>query len=155
MWDRKFFKNNIIFMKLYPRQEYKKIKQTILADKWLTYCPFCHPQDDKDLLLWEWKYWFIVHNKYPIWGRDDHIMAIPKRCVEFTKDLNWQEMSEFPEVETFMSTFYKDHSSYWSMIRQSSNIKSILHLHYHYLPWDIHARDIESMFESQDLRSNI
>ncbi len=142
-------------MKLYTREEYKKVKANELADKWVSHCPFCHRDEQKELMLWEGKYWYIMHNKYPIWWRSDHIMAIPKRCVEFTKDLTSQEMSEFPEVEKFMADFYRNHEDYWSMIRQSSNIKSVLHLHYHYLPWEIHASDVVRIFERQKIESNI
>lgn len=144
-------------MKFWTREEYKKVKETLLADKWKSHCPFCNMEKnwDQDLVEWEWKYWFISHAKFPYWLRNDHLLAIPKRCIEFTKDISVEETSEFPEVENFMADFYKDHDDYWSMIRQRSELKSIIHLHYHYLPGDICESDVLKIFERQKIRSNI
>lgn len=144
-------------MKLYTREDYKKVKQTTLADKWKSHCPFCHIKDceDSQLIEWEGKNWMITHAKFPYGMRKDHLLVFPKRCVEFTKDLSPEEMSEFPEVEKFMADFYKDHDDYWSMIRQRSDLKSVAHLHYHYLPGEICETDVLKIFDRQKIRSNI
>jgi len=144
-------------MKFWNREDYRVLKQTVLADKWKSHCPFCHIRENEDKLLieWEWKYWFIAHAKYPYWWRNDHLLAIPNRCIEFTKDISTKEMSEFPEVERFMAHFYSNLDDYWSMIRQTSNLKSVNHLHYHYFPWFIHCSDVKNIFDTQKIRSNI
>ncbi len=144
-------------MKFWTREEYHIAKQTILADKGKSHCPFCHIKnnEDSELIEWEWRCWLIVHAKFPYGMRNDHLLVVPKRCVEFTKDINSQEMSEFPEIEKFMTNFYKSHEDYWSMIRQRSHAKSVNHLHYHYLPGEICESDVLKMFERQKIRSNI
>jgi hypothetical protein len=43
-----------------------------------------------------------------------------------------------------MKNYYKDKWEYFSFIRQSKANKSVEHMHYHYLPWIVHARVIEN-----------
>lgn len=129
-------------MKLFPREEWEKNKP---LDKWEEYCLLCN---EKDLIIWEWKYLRILHNKYPVLGLTNHLMVIPKRHIIHTKELNKEEMIEMIEVETFMDNYYK-WENYFSFIRESLWGKSLAHVHYHYLPWMLYYDTLESMLQQQ------
>ena len=97
-------------------------------------CPFC--KEDK-LILNKTKHWYIMYNKFPYYWDKVHLMAIPKRHLEFTKELNKEELTDFNNIEIFMKDYYKWEKNYFSFIRQSTWWRSVEHLHYHYLPWHI------------------
>lgn len=124
-------------MKIFPRNLYK-----MPADKWESNCPFCNL--DEDNIIWKWKYFYIQHNRYPYLWSKEHLMAIPYRHVCETSLLTNEEFSEFREIEKFMKEFFWD-KKYLSLIRQSWLAKSINHLHYHYLPGEMYAEDIEEI----------
>ncbi len=97
-------------------------------------CLFC-TKIDKNKIIFESKYWFVMHNEYPYFDDKNWFMAIPRRHIEFTSDLTKEEFADFLEVEKFMKDFFKDKWEYFSFIRQSKSNKSVEHLHYHYLAW--------------------
>jgi len=112
------------------REEYDKNKFYFGLDN----CPFCTKMK-KDKIIFESKYWFIMHNEYPYFDDKNWLMAIPKRHVEFTSNLESKELADFLEVEKFMKNYYKNIGEYFSFIRQSKSNKSVEHMHYHYLVW--------------------
>jgi len=128
-------------MELLDRKDWKKPK-----DKWKSNCPFC--EDKTDLLVWEWKYLRIIHNKFPMLWRKDHLMIIPKRHVILTSDLSDEELLEMREAEKQMEKIY-DWEKYFSFIRQAPENRSLEHLHYHYLPGNLWYRTVEDILREQ------
>ncbi len=135
-------------MKLYSREQYHKISTTILKDKGEKNCPFCDRKAQEEYTIWKWKHWHIVHNKFPYNGNSLHLLAIPLKCERHTRNLSREEWSEFGEVEVFMKNFYQD-KKYFSFIREDGDVKSIHHLHYHFLPGEILPGAIEEMLQKQ------
>ena len=119
------------------REEYEKLKPYFSLEN----CPFC-TKLDKGKIIFESKYWFVIHNDYPYYDDKNWLMAIPKRHVEFTCNLIKEEFWDFVNIENFMNSFYKD-KEYFSFIRQSKSNKSVEHLHYHYLIWIPSAKIID------------
>jgi len=97
-------------------------------------CPFC-TNLDKNKIIFESKYWFVMHNDYPYFDDTNWLMAIPKRHVKFSFDLNKKEFADFLEIEKFMKKYYQDLGDYFSFVRQTKSNRSVEHLHYHYLVW--------------------
>ena len=141
-------------MKLHSREAYKIVKETTLQDKGEKDCPFCNRESQREYILWEWKYWYIQHNKYPLAGIKEHLLALPYRCERFTKDLRAEEWAEYKEVETFMYDYYS-WKSYFSFIREIGNEKSIHHLHYHFLPGEMKCPPLISMLREQGIKNTI
>jgi diadenosine tetraphosphate (Ap4A) HIT family hydrolase len=56
----------------------------------------------------------------------------PVRHIEFTSELNHEEMIDFLNVEKYIREFYKN-NEYFSFVRQTRSNKSVEHLHYHYI----------------------
>lgn len=113
-------------------------------------CPFCTLEEkNKDMFVSETKYWKIIYNKYPYYWDKVHLMALPKRHIKFTIELNDEELLDYKNVELFMKDYYKEEKNYYSFIRQSIWGRSIEHLHYHYLPWHISfdEKSIEPIFK--------
>lgn len=101
-------------------------------------CPFCETSNEqKKYLIHETKYWKIVYNKFPYYWNKKHIMAIPKRHIKYTVELNNEELIDYKNIEIYMKEYYKLSNNYYSFIRQTTGWRSIEHLHYHYLPWHI------------------
>ena len=100
-------------------------------------CPFCKNNEEEKYLVHEIKYWKIIYNKFPYYWKGKHLMAVPKRHIKFTTQLNDEELVDYKNIEIFMKGYYKDDKNYYSFIRQSIWWRSIEHLHYHYLPWHI------------------
>ena len=115
---------------LSKRELYEKQKNYFTLEN----CPFC-TRLDKNKIIFESKYWFVMHNENPYFDDENGLMAIPKRHIEFTIDLQKEELIDFLQVEKFMKNFFKDKWEYFSFIRQSKSNKSVEHLHYHYLVW--------------------
>ncbi len=111
------------------REEYEKQKNYFNLEN----CPFC-TKLDKNKIIFESKYWFVMHNDNPYFDDKTNLMAIPKRHVEFSYNLTKEEFWDFVNIEKFMKDFYKN-KQYFSFIRQSRWNKSVEHLHYHYLVW--------------------
>ena len=123
---------------LSKRELYEKQKPYFTLEN----CPFC-TKLDKSKIIFESKYWFVMHNENPYFDDKNWLMAIPKRHIEFTIDLKEEELIDFLQVEKFMKNFFKDKWEYFSFIRQSKSNKSVEHMHYHYIVWIPHAKVIE------------
>lgn len=113
---------------------------------WKDWCPFC--LEEEIITLWKWKYLHIRMNKYPYAGIKKHLLLIPNRHIEHTKDLNNDELIELKEAESFLKDFYKE-DNYFSFIRQTNWWKSIKHIHYHYIPWILYSSKLESILTNK------
>ena len=114
-------------MKFKNRQEYEKAKLYFNLEN----CPFC-TKLEKEKIIFETKFWFVMPNDNPYFDDKNNLMAIPKRHIEFTTDLKEEELIDFLEIEKFMQKYY-DWKEYFSFIRQTKSNKSVEHMHYHYL----------------------
>ena len=115
---------------------------------WKDKCPFCTiiDKEEKKLILWQSDLWEIRYNKFPYWWIKKHLLAFPKRHVEFTYKLTKKEFAWLKEVEKFMANFYWN-QQYFAFIRESFFWRSIAHLHYHYLPWNIHGSEFAKILK--------
>ena len=138
-------------MKYESREEYEKQDFYFVEN----ICPFC-TKLDKNRIIFDSKYWFVISNGIPYFDDKNGLMAIPKRHMEFTIDLLKEELVDFILVEKFMKNYYKDKWEYFSFIRQSKANKSIEHIHYHYILWIPHARvfDEKNYFWIEDWNFN-
>ena len=125
-------------MKQMSRKDYEDQKFYFTKDN----CPFC-TKLDISRIVFKTKYWIIVPNLNPYFDDKNHLMAIPKRHIEFTVDLNGEELKDFLNIEKWMQEFYKDKWEYLSFIRQTKSNKSVEHLHYHYIVWIPSPRTIK------------
>jgi len=125
-------------MKYKNREEYDKKKPYFTLEN----CPFC-TKIDKNKIIFESKYWFVMPNDNPYFDDKNGLMAIPKRHIEFTSDVEREEYADFVEVEKFIKNFFINKWEYFSFIRQSKSNKSVEHLHYHYLSWIPSSRIID------------
>lgn len=112
---------------------------------WKENCPFCNYNENTK--IWEWNYFYIIHNKYPYNWLKDHLLLIPYRHIEHTKELNDDELLEIRIAEQFLSDYYKE-KDYFSLIRQTNAWKSIKHIHYHYIPWKLYSSDLEKILKN-------
>jgi len=134
-------------------QEKRKIWEEKISKKWIITkenCPFCQKPDkqEKKLILWQNDLWEVRYNKFPYWWIEKHLLAIPKRHVEYTTKLTKKEFASFKEVEKFVANFFWE-EQYFCFIRESFFGRSIAHLHYHYLPWNIHWSDFAKILKKQ------
>ena len=120
------------------REEYEKKKLYFTKEN----CPFC-TKLDKEKIIFESKYWFVMKNEYPYFDDETNLMAIPKRHVEFTYLLTEEEFADFVNIEKWMKDFYK-WKEYFSFIRQTKSNKSVEHMHYHYVVWKPSPRMIDN-----------
>jgi diadenosine tetraphosphate (Ap4A) HIT family hydrolase len=132
---------------MWTRSEYDKIKH-LMKDESL--CPFCKKNRSDQELLWEGKYWAILYNKYPYLGLRKHLLVVPNSHVWLTSEITPEEWTEMQEMEKWMYNFYEG-KPYFSFIRQIWQMKSIKHLHYHYLPGEVEVKPIEDMLRLQNL----
>lgn len=129
-------------MKQINRDDWEKLKP---KDKWATNCPLCLETDN---IIFETLHWRIVHNMFPICGLKNHIMALPKRHEILSKDLSSEEYLDYKNVERYISDYYGA-QDYFTFMRETLNGRSLEHLHYHFLPWQIWYKNIEAMLKQQ------
>lgn len=96
-------------------------------------CPFCILEEHKDSIIWEWKYWKILYNKYPYSWDNQHVMAVPRSHKAFSYELSAEELVELHDVYAEIKKLYGD-KNYFSCTRESMANRSIEHLHIHFLP---------------------
>ncbi len=133
-------------MELKNREEWDKNQP---QDKGKNNCPFCNwYNNEPEYIIKEFEHWYVVHNKYPVLGLQNHLMAIPYRHTLMSKDLTNEQMIEYPNVLKFIHEFY-EWKKYFSFLRESIESRSLEHLHYHFLPWNIHYDDIEYFLKKQ------
>lgn len=128
---------------LHDRKGYKKEKDLSREN-----CPFCNKESQREVILWEWKYWYIQHNKYPYLWLNNHIMAIPYSHKVFSHELTSEEFSEMSDVQKFIKSFYWE-QEYFSFLRETLWKRSIEHLHYQYLPWVLRTSRLEQILKEQ------
>jgi len=133
-------------MKFHPREDWVN---NYPKDKWSHDCPFCNKTQWKDeYIIWEWTYWLVIHNKFPILGLDTHIMAVPKKHTILAHEISSRAMGEYPEVLEFIHNFY-NWAPYFSFMRESLESRSLEHLHYHFISGKIWYEDIEYFLKKQ------
>ena len=116
---------------------------------WEEECPFCEKNNDEEyLVLKRFQFWYIKKNLYPYNWIKEHLLLIPYRHIEHTKNLNKQELNELVEVYEFIEKYF-NWKNYFSFIRETNWGKSIKHIHYHYLPWILYSNLIEKAMEEQ------
>lgn len=134
-------------MKLHKRDDWKKHQP---KDQGKENCPLC--EESEEYTIQKFTHWRICHNKYPLLGKEEHLMAVPLRHVILTSNLTPEELEEFHNVEKFMEEYYlKKGKDYFSFVRQSPLSRSLEHLHYHYVPGRIYYKNIEEMLKKQGL----
>lgn len=69
-------------------------------------CPLCDIEGNKNITLWEGKYWILLYNKYPYTGNDQHIMAIPRTHKEFFIEFTEEEVTELKQVHAEVKKFF-------------------------------------------------
>jgi len=116
---------------------------------WEKDCPFCKlDENEKKLIIFETKYWEIRYNKYPYWWIKKHILVFPKRHVELTKDLTNEELVDLKNIHKYLYDFYK-WEQYFCFLRETFEWRSIKHLHYHYMPWNIYSNQFAEILNKQ------
>ena len=111
-------------------------------------CPLCDRKTNTHRIIWEWKYWYVIHNKYPYSGDEKHLMAVPCKHVKFSHELSSEEFSELFDVQKFMKKFYGK-EQYFSATRESMWNRSIEHVHMHFVPWKLQWKFLRCMLENQ------
>ena len=125
----------------------KKIKKEKII--WKENCPFCKiEEDEKKLLIFESDFWQIRYNKYPYAWIKKHILVIPKRHVEFSKDLSKEELKDLKNIHNFLYNFYSK-KEYFCFSRETFEGRSIKHLHYHFFPWNIYSNEFALIFNNR------
>ena len=116
---------------------------------WKENCPFCElKEDEKKLLIFKSKYWEVRYNKYPYGWIKKHVLLFPIRHIELSKDLNDSELLDLKNVHKFLYDFYET-KEYFSFLRETFKWRSIKHLHYHYMPWNIFSNDFATILNKQ------
>ncbi len=75
-------------------------------------------------------------------------MLVPKRHVIESYTLTAEEMQEFPLAQKVIHDFFWE-QKYFSMMRESPENRSLEHMHYHYLPGQIHYKNVEQMLRDE------
>lgn len=133
-------------MKLYKRENWIWHSPEDLG---ASSCVFCQKaESEKEYILWQWYYWFIVHNKYPYLWLEEHIMAIPLNHYKLSHEIPPEAYAEMSKVHSFIKDFYWDRQ-YFSFTRETFGDRSLEHLHMHFLPWIVYSKEIEALLEKQ------
>lgn len=134
-----------VSMKFGTREEWENRPEKLI---WKNNCPFCEHENLKDFILWTWKYWYVIENKYPYTGDNRHLLLIPKNHCETSTEIPAQVWSELQEAHTFIKNFYWS-SEYFSFKRETFWERSIKHYHMHFLPWVITVQPIIQQLKNQ------
>lgn len=134
-------------MKLYPRKEWEN---NMPKDLGASYCSLCKESEQEEYTIWQWKYWKIMHNKFPYLWLKKHIMAVPHEHITNSHEVSQEAYAELHEVHTFIKDFFRD-DDYFSLTRESLTGRSLEHLHIHFIPWAIYANDIEAALDKKGL----
>jgi diadenosine tetraphosphate (Ap4A) HIT family hydrolase len=115
-------------------------------------CPFCIiKEEEKKLILYESKHWQIRYNKFPYYWYKQNLLAFPKKHKIYTTDLTLDELKDFKQIEIFLQNYFWK-NNYFSFIRQWIWWRSIEHLHYHYLQWEIyHSNNEKNTFKIKNI----
>lgn len=97
-------------------------------------CPFCKKNE---YYIDESSYWTILYNKNPYYGHKQNLLVVPKRHITYVDELTDNEILDIKNIEIWMKKYFWD-KNYFSFIRNSIHGRSVEHLHYHYLEWDLY-----------------
>ncbi len=132
------------------REKNYNVEKTVYSDMWKSNCPFCdyNSANQKELILWRWKNWYVIKNKFPYTNTGKHLMAIPyqHKCVAW--DLSSDEFSDLKEVQEFIKSYFWD-SDYFSFVRETFANRSLEHYHLHFLNWKLQWKFIREMLKWQ------
>jgi len=143
-------------MKFISEQEYRKNRP---RDKWVSACPFCIEYLDQDYLVRSNIDWNIMHPTKPCWWPTRwkwHLLLLPKFHHENETTLRSDERLSRVEAEKRIKAYFWNLGiDYISFVRLTDQIKSIQHLHYHYIWGDILYRDIANSTDHYDKESGM
>lgn len=129
------------------REDYHKKKSKKIY--WKDDCPFCKKSEQKKRIIWEWKYWYILHNISPYSWDHRHIMAVPYQHIKYFHDIEDQKyFKELKEVKKVVKDFFWN-QEYFSFTRESMWNRSVEHLHIHFLVWKLQGKFLRKMLELQ------
>lgn len=113
-------------------------------------CPFCLVEEYQDMIIWEWKYWMMIYNKYPYTGNNQHIMAVPRAHKEFFWEFTEEEIAELKQVHEEVKKFFWE-KSYFSFCREThgTNTKSIKHYHMQFIGAELEGKYLRIMLQKQ------
>lgn len=134
-------------MQFLSREEYHK-KNWWKKLLWKDECPFCNKKEQSWHIVWEWKYWYILHNLSPYSWDDKHIMAVPYEHIKFSFELSSDHFLELEEIHKFVKNFFWE-ENYFSFTRESMWNRSVEHLHMHFLAWILKWKFLRKMLELQ------
>ncbi len=134
----------------WTREEYYQIKKTHLADMWRNNCPFCDYENaqQKKLIVWRGKYWYLLTNKFPYTNSWKHLMAIPYAHKRFSTELNAKEFWEVQEIQDFVKQYFWE-QDYFSFTRESFGNRSLEHYHMHFLNGKLQWKFLREMLKWQ------
>ena len=128
---------------------YNKNK-TVYENLWKNNCPFCDYKnpEQKKLILWKWKYWYIIYAKFPYTNTNKHIMAIPYKHRKKSEDILKEEFLELYNVHKFIKKYFWK-KEYFSFTRETFWNRSLEHYHMHFLNWKLQWRFLREMLKWQ------
>ena len=134
------------------REEYQKMlwnKKFIGRED----CPFCEPEKFETPVLWKWKKWMIVQNKFPYTGTNDHIMAVPYEHHTHASEFDHETWSEMEDIYSWVKNFYNG-EEYFSFTRETitptkPDTRSVEHYHTHFCPWVLYGDILRNMLKNQ------
>lgn len=134
-------------MDFLTREQYhqKKGDKKIL---WKEDCPFCQKENEVARIVWEWKYWYVLHNIAPYSGDHRHIMAVPYEHIIYSKDLKKHHFEELSKVHQAVESFFWK-NQYFSFTRETLANRSVEHLHIHFLAGKLQWKFLRKMLELQ------
>lgn len=138
--------------KINTREEYKKIlwdRKFIGRED----CPFCEPEKFGTPVLWRWKRWMIVQNKFPYTGTKDHIMAVPFQHHVLASEFSPEIWAEMEHVHAWVKEFYSE-KWYFSFTRETVNdgdrdTRSIEHYHMHFCIGRLQGKYLRNMLQKK------
>ncbi|MGE4443794.1 MAG: hypothetical protein AB7E37_02250 [Candidatus Altimarinota bacterium] len=130
------------------REEYHKLKGPGRYGK--DNCPFCNVSQNNSI-IWEGKYWYILHCLSSYSGDHRHIMAVPIEHIQFSYELSKEHFEELGQVHTIVRDFFgkEEYFSFTRESMQNENSRSVEHLHMHFLVGDLEGKFLRKMLELQ------
>jgi diadenosine tetraphosphate (Ap4A) HIT family hydrolase len=97
-------------------------------------CPLCREMQQKQshIVIWQSDSWALLYNRYPYVRDGKHVMLIPKRHIQYARDLTPEECQDLSEAYAYIDSFYGE-EEYFSFTRETFGLRSVEHLHTHYI----------------------